>query len=50
MGDRKDCAPAVLLDHESSPSVVVFVLSVCGSKMLDNPCRKDEEVLVRLAF
>ena len=50
MGDREECAPAVLLDRQLSPNAVVFVLSVICSKSLDNPLPKDEEVLLRISF
>ena len=36
--DRKDCAPAVLLERQLSTNVVVFLLSVIWSKSLGNPC------------
>ena len=48
MGDRKDCAPAMLLDRQWSTNVVVFLLSVISPNGGDNPLQKDEEVLVDL--
>ena len=50
MGDRRDRAPAVLLNRERSLNVMVFLLSVIWSTSVGNSLPKDEEVLERLSF